>query len=245
LRGALASIAIALFAGKVVVPAQPMPSLAVVTRARVEVARDSVIVGCDVTFSRGDWTSGDLELYVAFGAPGVPRAFDAGLIPTGEDDATAPLADRGEALPVDRAVSKPDRAVLLLGSPHMAGEVLHVREPALRRAFSSSGRVTLRLRSLVAAPPADAQGFREVVVRLGTQPSSPLAVSVIEVAAKDGSVHIDSADARLCGSDADAYPLAVSVAPSPATVVTYPRPTSPLAVVRHASDDLCVRYASH
>jgi hypothetical protein len=239
----LTALLVALCAGKATVPAQPLPSLAVITRARVEVARDSIVTTTDVTFARGDWTSGDLDLYVAFGAPGIPRAFDARLVSTAEDDASASLADPGEVVPAERSVNKPDHALALLGSPHMAGEIVHAKEPALRRAFAMTGRATLRVRQVVLAPPADAQGSREVLLRLGTQPSPPLALAAVEVVARDGAIHVQSAEARLCGSGADPYPIAVVIAPAPtSTTVTYPRPTSPLAVVRHPSDDLCIRY---
>lgn len=218
----------------------PIPSLPVITRARVEVTRDAVVVIEDVTFARGDWSSGDLDLFVAFGAPGVPQAFDAHLLATPMDSFGAPLDQSGEALPTDRVAHKPDRATPFIGSPRMAGEVVHAREVALRRAFSASGVVTLRVRSLLSAPPADATGAREVLVRLGTLPSNPLALAAVELASKDAAVHLEGADARLCGPDADPYPIAVTT--NPPLPRTPPLPVSPLGVVRRATDDLCVRW---
>lgn len=220
----------------------PMPSLPVITRARIEVARDAVVVIEDITFTRGDWSSGDLDLYVAFGAPGVPQAFDAHVLPTPEGAFGSPLDQVGEALPTDRAARKPDRATPLLGSPHMAGEIVHAREVALRRGFSASGVITLRLRSLLAAPPADVGGTREVLVRLGTLPSNPLALANLELASRDASVHLESTEAHLCGPDADPYPIAVTT--DPVLPRTPPLPTSPLGVVRRATDDLCVRWTA-
>jgi hypothetical protein len=55
-----------------------LPSIA---RVRVEAARDRVVVLEEVNLPRGDWQSGGLDLFVAFGAPGTPVAVDAKLAP--------------------------------------------------------------------------------------------------------------------------------------------------------------------
>ena len=222
-------------------PSQPIPSLAVVARVRVEAAHDRALVTEEITFSRGEWQSGDLELYAAFGAPGVPRAFDVHLcsVPGG---ALAPdPADVGEPVLTERAPRRPATAQLLLGRATMAGEVLHVREAALRRAFAASGVAALRVRSFLDAPVADAHGGRELVVRLGIDGATPLALGRIEVASVDGSAFAGPAEAQLCGASADPYPLAVQLSP-PWPVHAFPGPQDPRLAVRHASDDLCLRY---
>src|SRR5580693_3798520 len=58
-------------------PPEPLPMLPSVARVRVEAACDRLLVMEDVNLPRGDWVSGGLDLYVAFGAPGVPIAMDA------------------------------------------------------------------------------------------------------------------------------------------------------------------------
>ena len=222
-------------------PSQPIPSLAVVARVRVEVARDRALVTEELTFARGEWQSGDLELYAAFGAPGVPRAFDVHLhsVPVG---ALAPdPTDVGEPVLTERAPRRPATAQLLLGRGTMAGEVLHVREAALRRAFAASGVAALRVRSFLGAPVADARGGREIVVRLGIDGATPLTVGRIEVASADGSAFAAPAEAQLCGDLADTFPLAVQLSPA-WPVRTVPGPQDPRFAVRHAGDDLCVRY---
>ena len=222
-------------------PSQPIPSLAVVARVRVEVARDRSLVTEEITFSRGDWQSGDLDLYAAFGAPGVPRAFDVHLhaVPTG---ALAPdPTDVGEPVLTERAARRPPTARLLLGRSTMAGEVIHVREAALRRAFGASGVAALRVRTFLDPPAADAKGGRELVVRLGIDGATPLTVGRIEVASADGTAFTAPAEAQLCGDVADTYPLAVQLSP-PWPVRTVPGPRDPRFAVRHASDDLCLRY---
>lgn len=217
-------------------PPPASPWLAVVTRVRVVVMREAVVTTEEVTFDRGDWTSGDVDVYVAFAAPGAPRAFEAHLV--SHDDASffAP-DDPGELVTSDRATKKPDRALTLLGSSHMAGEVVHLREPALRRAFASSRRATLRVRMLGQLPAADAAGNREVLVRLGAPAGVPLALASIDVASGDALTKLDHASAQLCGPDADPYPLYVALRGGPSD----PRAASPLLVTRHAQDDLCVR----
>ena len=222
-------------------PSQPIPSLAVVARVRVEIARDRALVTEELTFARGEWQSGDLELYAAFGAPGVPRAFDVHLhsVPAG---ALAPdPTDVGEPVLAERAPRRPATAQLLLGRGTMAGEVLHVREAALRRAFAASGVAALRVRSFLGAPVADARGGREIVVRLGIDGATPLTVGRIEVASADGSAFAAPAEAQLCGDLADTFPLAVQLSPA-WPVRTVPGPQDPRFAVRHAGDDLCVRY---
>ena len=218
-----------------------MPSLAVIARVRVEVAREALVVTEDVTFDRGDWQSGDLDFYVAFGAPGLPRAFEARIVAVPEGAFSAPLEDAGELVVSERASHKPDRVLPLLGSPRMAGEVVHAREPALRRAFALTGRLTVRVRTVVAMPVADANQAREVLVRLGVSGSEPLALQSVEIAPLEASLRLESASARLCGDDADAHPVAVSAPPRTAREAFA---LSPLSLTRRASDALCVRWVA-
>jgi len=117
-------------------PAPPLPMLPSVARVRVEAARDRVVVLEEVNLPRGDWESGGLDLFVAFGAPGTPVALDARLaaIPVGSLEARA--EDAGEALPVETAVRQLPSMQLLLGRPTMAGAVVHVKDAQLRRAYA-------------------------------------------------------------------------------------------------------------
>lgn len=213
-------------------PPPALPSLPVLSRVRLDVAPAHVVVTEDVRFARGDWSGGDLDLYVAFGAPGVPRAFDARLFAL-RDGELEPAPDApSEPVATERAFRRPPRARLLLGREAMAGVVVRLKEPALRRAFADGGALALRLRSLVPTEGA----ARELVVRLGASGGAPIAVAAIDVAGAD----VSSARARFCGPNADPYPLAVRVPSGRAAPVTHPRPASPLSVTQHADDDLCV-----
>ncbi len=219
-----------LFALPAVIPPS-LPSLPVIPRVKIEIAPKHVVVTEDVRFARGDWKSGDLDLYVAFGAPGVPRAFDAKLVPIAEEDFDASDSALGEPVVVDRAPRRPPKARLLLGRETMAGVVVHLKEPALRRAFSGGDALVLRLRSLV--PVEGAQ--RELVIRL----DDAAALGAIDVVA---GTDVTSVDAKYCGPHADPYPIAAHLVPPRGVPLTYPRPAAPLLVTRHEGDDLCVTF---
>jgi hypothetical protein len=102
----------------------------------------------------------------------------------------------------------------------------------------------LRLRSLLVLPAEDARSGREVVARLGSARGTPLTLGTVQVDSSDESVHLSGASAHLCGPDADPWPLAVALVPraSPAPAPSSPPPIAPVLAVRHASDDLCVRF---
>jgi hypothetical protein len=227
-------------------PAPPLPMLPSLSRVRVEAARDHVTVVEDVTLPRGDWQSGGLDPYVAFGAPGTPVAVDARLVAIAQG-ATEPAADdAGEALSLEAAVRHTASTQLLIGPPQMAGFVVHLREADLRRAFAASDVACLRLRTLLAPPAAGADGERGVVVRLGIAGGLPLTLGRLQVVSLEPAPWITRAEAMLCGPEAEPRPLALALWPKSASQssrapVSEPRIAPPMAV-RHASDDLCVRW---
>jgi hypothetical protein len=217
-----------------------LPSVA---RVRVEAARDRVVVLEEVNLPRGDWESGGLDLFVAFGAPGTPVALDARLaaIPVGSLEARA--EDAGEALPVETAVRQLPSMQLLLGRPTMAGAVVHVKDAQLRRAYASSDVVALRIRSLLSPPAADASGARDLIVRLGFAAGQPLALERVQVVSAEPTPWITRAEATLCGPEADPWPLSLTLSPHLADPVLPGGQTIPPAMaVRHASDDLRIRW---
>lgn len=224
-------------------PAPPLPMLPVVARARVEAARDRVVVVEEVSLPRGEWRSGGLDLYVAFGAPGTPIAVDARLaaVPVG---ATEPRADdAGEPATVEPAPRHTPSSQLLLGRATMAGVVVHVRDSQLRQAYALSDLVVLRVRSLLAPPAADASGARDVVLRLGAVGGQPLTLGKVQVVSLEPKPWIARAEAHLCGPDADPWPLSVALTPKSADpAAPSPPAIAPPMAVRHTSDDLCVRW---
>lgn len=224
-------------------PAPPLPMLPNVARVRIEAARDHLVIVEDVSLPRDEWESGSLDLYVAFGEPGTPLAVDAHLVPVAPDAIEARADDVGEPVVVEPAVHHTPSTQLLLGQPTMAGVAIRVPEAALRRAYETSDRATLRIRSLLAPPAADANGARDVVVRLGIDGSRPLTLGRVQVVSTEAQPWITRAEAHLCGPDADPWPLAVSILPKPAAPTRpWPPPILPAMAVRHSSDDLCVRW---
>jgi hypothetical protein len=224
-------------------PAPPLPMLPSVARVRVEAARDRVVVLEEVDLPRGDWESGGLDLFVAFGAPGTPVALDARLaaIPVGSLEARAD--DAGEALPVETAVRQMPNMQLLLGRPTMAGVVVHVKDAQLRHAYALSDAVALRIRSLLSPPAADTSGARDVVVRLGFAAGQPIALDKVQVVSLEAAPWITRAEATLCGPDADPWPLSLTLLPSPADPgAPAARTIAPVMAVRHGSDDLRIRW---
>ena len=223
--------------------ARPLAMLPSVARVRVEAAHDRVIVTEEVSLPRGDWTTGGLDLYAAFGAPGTPIAVDARLVPAPAGAVEARPEDAGEPVTVEPAIRHTPASTLLLGRPSMAGVVVHVKEAQLRQAYALSDVAALRVRSLLAPPAADASGARDVVVRLGIQGAQPLTLGRVQVASLEQGPWITRAEAKLCGPDADAWPLSVTLTPKPADPPPAPSVTiAPPMAVRHASDDLCVRW---
>jgi hypothetical protein len=208
---------------------------------RLELVHDSLLVIQDVLLRRGDWAAGDVDIYVSFGAPRVPRALDAHLCPAADDGTPTLSAD--EPLAVERAARRPPRARLLLGTSSMAGAVLHLPAATFDRATKATGVARLRIRTLIDAPRPDARSGHEVLVRLGSHLGEPIALGEIEVSSDDRQDRIARVEAHLCGPDADLLPLAVRAEPPlPPTPRPGVEPVAPSLSVRHASDDLCVRY---
>ncbi|HXX69594.1 MAG TPA: hypothetical protein VEK07_20585 [Polyangiaceae bacterium] len=224
-----------------------LPMLPSVSLVRVEVAHDRVVIVEDIDLPRGDWHSGGLDLYAAFGAPGPPIAVDAalvGLVPEGRD-AHSYSAD--ERVTTRTSVRRGPGTLLLLGLPQMAGVALYVTERQLKRAYASSDRAVLRIRTLVRPLAPDSTGARDVVVRLGIAGGLPMTLGRIQVVSDEPASRITKAEATLCGPEADLWPLSVggtSLPQVPASPPALQAPIAPSAAVRHPTDDLHVRWWS-
>ena len=221
-----------------------LPSLPSVARIRFDVAADHVVILEEVNLPKGEWAGGDMNLFVAFGAPGLPLALDASIVPLADGAIESNPKDAGEPITFDRAPKRPANASLLLGSPQMAGVVLRVKEAAFKKAVSPGKMAAIRLRSVVPLPAVDAQLGRELVVRLGIAGGPPLTLGRMQLAF-DG-VPIKRVEAHFCGPDADDYPLSIAVTPKLPPSDLPPdgdarAPAAPVLSVRHPSDDLCVR----
>jgi len=213
----------------------PLPMLPSVARVKVTAHANMTVVVEEVNLPRGEWKGEALDLHVAFGAPGPPRAIDVHLVPV-DDGALEPDDDAvGESVPFDRVPRRPATAHPLLGREAMAGIVLHLRPESMKKALAPGNMAALRIRTAVEGSDADG-----VVVRLGASRGTPLTLGRIVVGAGTGAPVVARAEARLCGPDADGHLLAVS--PKAAhSADAGEAPVAPVLAVRHPSDDLCVR----
>ena len=229
-------------------PLAPLPMLPRIARVRIEAARDRVVVIEEVNLPRGDWQSGDLEFYVAFGAPGAPVAVEAHLVPVPAGAAEARLEDAGEPVFVETSAyaHKGSGVQPLLGKPQMAGVVVRVKDAALRRALATSDVAALRIRTLLRPPAADVAGARSLVVRLGAASGLPLTLGRLALVSMEPDRWVTRVESHLCGPDAETWPLSTTLLTrGPATRLERQAPSiAPETAVRHATDDLCIRWWS-
>jgi hypothetical protein len=224
-------------------PVGPLPMLPSIARVKIDVLKAQLVVTTEVNLPRGEWKNDALDFYVAFGAPGAPRAVDAQLLAVADGLLELDEGEGGEALVVDRAPHRPVSAHPLLGRDSMAGVVVHVKRESMVRALRPGNMAGLRVRTVLDLPDEDVNGAHGVVVRLGASRGTPLTLGRVTLTARPGSVAPTRADARLCGDDADATPLAVGIVPKPVSGATGASGAiAPVLAVRHASDDLCVRF---
>jgi hypothetical protein len=192
---------------------------------------------------RGEWDKGDLDLYVAFGAPGAPRAFDARVLPLPKGQLEADADATGDAIPIERAPHRPASAQVLIGKAQMAGAILHLTDAAYRKALAASDVAVIRVRTLLDPPAEDPRTGREIVVRLGVPGELPLTLGRVHLVSLEPRAWITRAEAQLCGKDADPLPLSIAVTPALETTSDAPKPTiNPRMALRHGTDDLCVRF---
>ncbi|MDB5219930.1 MAG: hypothetical protein JWO86_7857 [Myxococcaceae bacterium] len=244
--------------GKPTAPAAPLAPLSMlpsIPRVKIDVLKTQLVVIEEVNLPRGEWKNESLDFYVAFGAPGAPRAIDARLVAVADGALEPEDDDAGEALVVDRVPHRPGSAHPLLGKDSMAGVVVHLKRESIAKALGPGNMAALRVRTALDLPDEDSLGARGVVVRLGASRGTPLTLGRLTLAAKAGALAPARAEAHLCGSEADPTPLAIAIVPRPSSQSGWPSssassapaspsppPIAPVLAVRHASDDLCIRF---
>ncbi len=226
-------------------PAPPLPMLPSVARVRIETGRDRLLVYEDVSIPRGQWQSGALDLFVAFGAPGTPVAIDARLAPAQRSSDGTIVEGAGQAEAVELAPRAPPTVNLLLGTRRMAGVIVHLREGDLHRAFQGE---TPRSCACARSCPLRAPTPRVPAMSScdsGLRRARRSRFDAIEVASVDCDRPIAHVEARLCGPESDTrqltvvgWPVSLEASPSEAA------PVAPSQAVRHVGDDLCVRWWS-
>jgi hypothetical protein len=215
-------------------------ALPVISHIDVDVSKARVLVTHEIVMSRGEWSGGDVDLWVSFG-PTMPAALDARLLAVRPGASMPDPSDTGEPIAFDKAAHRPPRAYALLGRSAMAGVVLHVREPAFRRAIAASGVLAIRVRQILSPPDEDEHHAREIVVRLGMEAGTPLTIRHIALTTPEAD-SIASASATLCGPNADTYILGFQIAPRGATLTQ--GAIDPPSATRRSTDDLCIRWVT-
>jgi hypothetical protein len=190
----------------------------------------TALITTDVTFTRGDWRGGELEVFVAYGAPGVPTAFDAHLLALEPGRLLPPEDARGQGLGARHAQRRPPGASHWIGPPSSAGQLVRLPGAALELALGPSGLGALRLREVHAFRPAEG-GRRSLLVRVSRPGGGPMPVGALTV--RGEGVTLDDVSAARCPAGAD-EPLVVSGRQHPQGA--RPPPRAP----RGADDELCV-----
>lgn len=212
-------------------PPSKLPGPIEIAKVHVEVGGDRVLVTSDIAFDKGEWEGGDLRAHVAYGAPGVPLAFEAHLCAPDDGD------DEAECSPLPHEIARtaPSDAAFVIGPRKMAGQTIELEEKKLAALFAQHPRAILRLRQLRPMPIASATGHREILIRLGELRGAPHSLGGIEIES-NGELAIAEADARLCGMDVE--PTEIAVVRKGAVMQGVP----PRLVHRSGHEDLCLRF---
>jgi hypothetical protein len=169
--------------------------LAQPTLSRIDVVlrRDAALVTVELTFGRGAH-QGPLEAFFSYGHPGLPRAFEAELLPVTAGAPGPAATARGRPLTTSHALQAPAAASLVLGARGAAGQHLRVPGEALDEALAPSGLAALRLRWVHALPAA---GPRGVLVHAGL-PGRALPLGVVNLRTDEG--RLERGAAERCGA---------------------------------------------
>jgi hypothetical protein len=176
-----------------------------VARIDVLLRAGAALVTTDLTFTRGTRPAGGaLDAFVAYGAPSLPRAFEAQLIGVEPGRFVAPLETRGQQVPSQHAQQAPAGVAVRLGPGNAAGQAMRLPGDALDDALDGSGLALLRIRAIHALP--EGAGARSVLVRISGRTTLPL--GAISVRAEQGKL-VDPA-AKLCPPTGTTTPLALT-----------------------------------
>lgn len=200
-------------------PPDAPPKALAVSRVEVVHKKGQILVVTDLSFEKTarerDW-----DLFVAYGAPGVPRGFEAELVPL-EDGALFAKADtEGRALVTLHVPRAPEGTEAALGPRTLAGQTVRIpKDPGPQRLH------VVRLRALHALPEKAADA--SVLVRI-SHPEGALPLGPLFVRREDPKT---TAVASVCGGERLA-------------IVGETGGTSPLVALRPADGELCVHVAS-
>ena len=209
-------------------PLETVPTFVEVTRIDVLATKDAALVTTDLLLARAGWDGAAFDVHVAYGAPGLPIAFEARVLSLPPASFLAPLDEGGELLSSAHDVSAPSQVAVTLGRRAQAGQTVHVDEAALGRAFVSGDRAFLRLRA-VHRFVGTLREARSVLVRLETPALGVLPLSLVTVRGEEAS-------AGLCRGDGSIVPLRIALADGRVSAGDAPA----ILARRGLGEDLCV-----
>lgn len=195
------------------------------------IRQSAVLVTTSLIFGRDGWQGDPLEAFIAYGAPAIPAAFEAALLPL-QPGELLPAPEASEhKLRTRHAKQRPSHASFWLGPPSAAGQIVTMPTEALTAAFAPSTYASLRLRTVYDLPHS-AYG-RSLLIRISQPGEQPPPLGVVTVRLEDK----DTLRARvtLCTLDGAETELVVSGWPHHAGATAPPR------APRRPDDELCVR----
>lgn len=213
-----------------------LPRFVELSHVDVLASAEAALVTLDLAIQRAGWDGASFDFFVAYGAPGLPAAFEARAL-VSPDDGVMPLqTTAGEALPTSHAYEAPSHAGFSVGPRQGAGQVVHVDAATLGRVLSPAptARAFLRLRAVHRFVGAT-RFVPGVLVRLDTPRLGVLPLGAVTVRA-EGEQALGAAattSAKLCRVDGTTIPLRIAQGASDVGL-------APLLTKRSAGEDLCV-----
>jgi hypothetical protein len=214
-----------------------LPRVLEISHVDVLASEDAALVTTDLLLARGAWNGAGFDVYVAYGAPGLPEAFEARVLPLPTWGVLPLQTAVGDVLATAHAHEAPSHAAFSLGRARVAGQLVHVGEEALKKAFGDGDRAFVRLRAVYRFV-GTTRLVPSVLVRLDTPRLGPLPLGAVTIRTEGGSALGNGAAtvAALCGLEKASVPMRIAQSPEESATGL----VAPSLVKRTAGDDLCI-----
>ncbi len=214
-------------------PPVVLPGCALIPRVDIELRKDAALVSMELTVCQGKSIGDSFDAHVAFGAPGVPRAFDAHLLPVHPGFFSANPEDQGAPLSASPTQEAAPTSAWFFGSASEAGMTLHIDGTLLQHAWLENGLASIRLREVIAIP-ASAQAKPSLAIPLAWSHEGPFPLGTVHLSGE--GLAADKVQASLCGINVEEIPL-VWISSRGEAALGVP----PLQAPRSTLDYLCLR----
>lgn len=215
---------------------ESLPRIVELSHVDVLATEDAALVTTDLAIERARWDGASFDFFVAYGAPGLPAAFEARALPPPTDGVIPLQSVAGEALAASHAYEAPAHAAFSLGLAPAAGQIVHVDAAVLGRVLSVApgARAFLRVRAVHRFIGAS-RFVPSVLVRLDTPRLGvlPLGAVTVRGEGEKGFGLGASTAAKLCRIDGTTIPLRIAQGRADAGL-------APFLTKRSAGEDLCV-----